>query len=79
MVQVAVDVISTGAPPEIIALAVNEAVPPLLVAFSLVGLTVMPVTFESATVTVAVPLTVPDAPVMVAGTHRYAGHHTRSA
>jgi len=63
--QVAVLVTSIGFPPAITAFAVKFCVPPLSVAFALVGLMVSPVTLAIETVTVAVPLTVPDAPVMV--------------
>jgi hypothetical protein len=63
--HVAVAVMSTGLPPEIVALAVKFAVPPLNVALAVVGLIVIPVTLDSATVMVEVPLTVPEAPVIV--------------
>jgi len=64
IVQVAVLVIFTGLPPETVALAVKFWLE-LIAALAVVGLIVIPVTLEIETVTVAVPLTVPDAPVMV--------------
>jgi hypothetical protein len=64
IVQVAVLVTSTGLPPETFALAVKFWLE-LIAALAVVGLIVIPVTLGSETVTVAVPLTVPDAPVMV--------------